>query len=1030
MGNRGPAKFSAGQPLLDFLSLNPIESTQPELGLSQRVVPVMIRKRTADQSHRLGLLFLLAGLVGICHGFPPTAQAQEDRYVGELADGSRAAGKKIDNWHDEKQSPSLAGKAIFDEKNPFRWLIDHSLSPASEPGAFVEFFGGDRLPGSVVGFRSGAESRYLALPEHLIVNPSIPLDSPRAELPSQVRVTTEWIKRVVWEPRTLDLYKPGHVFLKDGREIAFRSLRWADKSFTLLLDDGIQEIFFNDVKEVHLPRPDVWEIYYQQMAVLSPGSAVSAEMRARILQLETSDGLKATISTERLKPFVHGNRNQTSGWYHQCQPAWSLDPFWVRFDSVWCRRFFWPDEVPLTCITPASARQDSPLGSSWYWRQDRNVFRQPLQSGGKNFGWGFGVHAFHELVFPLSAAAKGFRTRAGLDQSAGAGGSVRWQVSLRGAEEKTLHQSPVVRGTDQVLDSGRLTFPEPKDPKSSRSLVLSVDPLLTGAPEGADPLDVRDSFNWLEPVLLLDREQLRQELARQSLSQIAALADWTLETPAGSACLGCFWDEYDREDPRYRVLLGSQGPFVSFTNTLAIGPQDRWLVLAVNRPSENSPEVSLQVHLDGAAVAELDIPAARDARGPDPLLIPVDSFRGRSVDVRLVQIPGAFEESQEEQKTFAVDWRGISTSEHHPGLLPLLTESEEFLEQLSEGEGTIALETGEAHSGETSVKVTGGGRGSSRLPELDIPIRAMPRLGEYRYISFAWKKTDGREILFAVAHDGVLGGEELGNRRPRIRRDPAARGGEVRARRSLESYGRGLEFGYRYLRGPGQRELAPALRLDPKLPTDWQRVDRDLFRDFGEFTLTGFSLICPNGTAAWFDEIYLARDLRDLEHLPSRRSETSPPEDPNILVLEANPESFGLVRPGLTGPFAISGAGDSVQLVKEHQGKNKVLRTRPANQKTPCVLRAPLLLPAEQKSRLELEVHHHPEGDWKLVVLANGETLREQAINEEAAGKNWAKVSVDLSKFQGQPVLVEIQNAPTGWNHEEAYWSRIAVVSE
>ena len=989
----------------------------------------MISNQPADQSHRLGHCLVCAVLT-----FPllfASAMAQEGRYAAELADGSRIAGSKLDNWNDEKQSPSLSGRAVFDEKNPFRWLIDHSLSPVADSGAFVEFFGGDRLPGEVAGYRTGQESPFLAVPKHLVVNPSIPLDSPRVSGSSQVRVTTAWIKRVVWQPRTLDLYDPGNVFLKDGRQIAFRSLRWADKSFTLLLDDGIQEIFFNDVQEIHFPLPDVWEMYYQQMVQLSPQSAASADKHARIVQLETTDGLKATVSTERLKPFVHGNKNQTASWYHQCQPAWSLDPFWVRFDSVWCRRFFWPYQVPLTYITPLSVRQDSPLGSSWYWQLDRNVYRQPLQSGGKVFGWGFGVHAFHEVVFPLPAAATAFRTHAGLDLSSGEGGCVRWQVSLRGAEEKTLHQSPIVRGTNQVLDSGRLALEASKDPKRPRSLVLSVDPLLTGAPEGTDPLDIRDSLNWLQPELELDREQLRRELARQAVSQVPTIADWELETPGEAIVLGNIWDEYDRDDPRYRVLLGSRGPFLSLTKSMSIGSADRWLVLAVNRPGEKSPPMFLQVHIEGAAVAELEIPAARDARGPDPLLIPVDSFRGRTVDVRLVQIPGSEAEPANAPDALAagVDWRGITTSVHRPGLLPLLEENAEFLNELSEGEGTVTLDSENAFSGKVSVKVTPTERGRARLPKLNVPIRAMPRLGEYRYISFAWKKKAGSDIILALAHDGILGGEIFGDRRPRVRRDPNLGNGEIRARRAWQSFGRGQEFGYRYLRGQGKPEQAPALRLDKQLPKDWQRLDRDLFGDFGEFTLTGFSLICPNGEAAWFDEIYLARDPRDFEHLPSRIKEEPPPADPNIVAFEKWPERFGLVSPALTGPFAVSKSG-GLRMLKEHQGKPNILETRPADQKTPCVLRAPLILPANQKARLELEVNRHPEGDWKLIILANGEKLEEKVIGKDNAGEKWANLSVDLSKFAGRPVLLEIQNAPTDWSHEEAYWSRISIVAD
>ena len=53
-------------------------------------------------------------------------------------------------------------------------------------------------------------------------------------------------------------------------------------------------------------------------------------------------------------------------------------------------------------------------------------------------------------------------------------------------------------------------------------------------------------------------------------------------------------------------------------------------------------------------------------------------------------------------------------------------------------------------------------------------------------------------------------------------------------------------------------------QTDPS-QTDWVVVTRDLFADFGEFTLTGLSLSVPDedGGAAAFDQIYLGRTSQD-----------------------------------------------------------------------------------------------------------------------------------------------------------------------
>ena len=707
-------------------------------------------------------------VLGLCQGPARRIFAEEDRYSAELSDGSRISGGEVQNWNDPKQRPALGGRAVFDEKNPFRWLIDHSLSPASQPEAFVEFFGGDRLPGEVVEFRTGQESDFLTFPKHLVVNPTVRLHSPRVPQNSPVRVRTRWIKRVVWEPRTLDLYQPSTVFLKDGRQIGFRSLRWADKSVTLLLEEGIEEFPFDDVQEIHLPLPDVWAMYYEQMAVLSPQSAMTAENPARILQLETTDGLKATVSTERLEPFVHGNKTKTGSWYHQCQPAWSLDPFWVKFDSVWSRRFYWPHEVPLTSIAPASVRQNSPLGNSWYWQRDRNVYRQPLQAGGKEYGWGFGVHAEHEMVFPLPTSARGFRTRAGLDQSVGDGGSVKWRVAVRGTEEKTLYQSKAVIGTNQVWDTGRLNLGPPAKENQTRQLVLSVDPLFNAAPAGADPLDIRDSLNWLEPELELDREQLKKDIARHALSPIPALADWDLETEAEAVVLGNQWDEYDRQDPRYRVLLGSQGRFCSLTKSIS----DRHagsLAGARGQPHRRQSPAHAALGADRGGgncgfgnPRRPRCPRAGPAVGAAAGLPGQDGQRAAGAVSRL---QGPAPKTPEEKLAYSVDWRGIATSSHRPGLLPLLHENARFLEKLTEGEGTVESRCRPAvfRKDEPQSHAVGARKfANSRLAGSDPRC---PRLGEYRFLSFAWKKPDGQDIALGLAHQGVLGGDDFGNGR-------------------------------------------------------------------------------------------------------------------------------------------------------------------------------------------------------------------------------------------------------------------------
>jgi hypothetical protein len=53
--------------------------------------------------------------------------------------------------------------------------------------------------------------------------------------------------------------------------------------------------------------------------------------------------------------------------------------------------------------------------------------------------------------------------------------------------------------------------------------------------------------------------------------------------------------------------------------------------------------------------------------------------------------------------------------------------------------------------------------------------------------------------------------------------------------------------------------------IDEKLPDGWVVVTRDLFEDFGEFTLNGLALSAVDGEYALYDHIYLGRSAADFE---------------------------------------------------------------------------------------------------------------------------------------------------------------------
>jgi hypothetical protein len=169
--------------------------------------------------------------------------------------------------------------------------------------------------------------------------------------------------------------------------------------------------------------------------------------------------------------------------------------------------------------------------------------------------------------------------------------------------------------------------------------------------------------------------------------------------------------------------------------------------------------------------------------------------------------------------------------------LTVFEDDEKFVSYLSKGGGQISLDTQEKLSGNAAVKVTPDQRYNETVPGLNVKIREKPESGEYRYLRFAWKKKGGASVCLQLNHDGVWGVGGSGK--------PGAK--------------------FRYHAGPGGECYGASLVVDEKLPEEFVVVTRDLFADFGEFTLTGIALSPVDGEYALFDQIVLARESSDLK---------------------------------------------------------------------------------------------------------------------------------------------------------------------
>jgi hypothetical protein len=973
------------------------------------------------------------------------AQAQtfapNERFVGMLNDGTRINADSIKDWHDENARPHFAGRAIFDQNNPVRWIIDRAVPIAEEPTAYVEMFGGDRLPCRVVDYQRSETWAFESLGEYLIVEPLIQVDFPGRSTTPFLRISTDWLKRVVFDEKAgvPSAWHPGTVFLHDGSRISFRVVRWSGGGLSLLTDSGVKKLLYSQVAELHLPRRDEWDVYFEQLAALTP------DLTARLIQAESSSGLRITTSTERFIAKHSGDQNKSENWFPLLHPAWSLDPITMPFHTVRNWRFFWADQPPMTLFEPAATRTAPVFSTGWNWVQNLSVQSSSLTNNRLLSGWGFGVHAPTSLAFPLHPAVRQIRSRMGLDQVVGPGGCARAEIALQSVPTQPFFRSDVFVGNEKSADSGWKGVSVTAE--KSDQVVLIADPISDNRPKCADPFDIRDCLNWLEPEWKLDKQQLSREVSQRTANRLSVLADWTVaaqlveptsnnstndsdeSVDAASLLVRNFWDKIVPEDERARKMIRPANQFTVFTQQRPIEKKHRWLAVCVSKPAASTDPATVVVRVDGRAIVEADVPVQSSRQDPDPVLVPVSEFQGARPTIEIVLLATG-------ENSF-VNWQGTFLCERPPGIVPLFDETDDIIQHLQDGEGEISLSTTEPKHGNYALKLTAGDRSGVEIPGFKFPIHEHPKLGEFRYLRFSWKKKSGSQIGLQLAHDGTIGLPEnaFGREKPRAFAEGIARAALQRQRQSprrpVPGASRGAQFGYQYDAGSGDPSQ-PVLRLDRKLPTEWRLMGRDLFGEFGSFTVTGLGFHNSDEEPAWFDEIYLARTQNDFNWIDEVSGLKQPFQsgDPNLLDEARTPLHYGQLMSKVAPQFTTQLSGEPVQLLREWQGRNNVIRTMPPSQDKPCILKAPVSVRKGKKTVLKLSAGRYPAGDWQLVVRASGQELFRSMVDANTAKEGWLDRDVDLSRFAGQNVVVEVSNEATGWNYEHAFWHRLEIVEE
>ena len=65
-----------------------------------------------------------------------------------------------------------------------------------------------------------------------------------------------------------------------------------------------------------------------------------------------------------------------------------------------------------------------------------------------------------------------------------------------------------------------------------------------------------------------------------------------------------------------------------------------------------------------------------------------------------------------------------------------------------------------------------------------------------------------------------------------------------------------------------------------------------------------------------------------------------------------------------------------------------------------------------------------------LAVLVEEVALRQATVGDGATEDGWMDVDVDLSKYAGSTIELQLLNKANGWSWEGGYWAEIAITSE
>jgi hypothetical protein len=222
---------------------------------------------------------------------------------------------------------------------------------------------------------------------------------------------------------------------------------------------------------------------------------------------------------------------------------------------------------------------------------------------------------------------------------------------------RELFTSPSIVGSGQVIDTGPISLAADTGP---RTLVLQVREHHDDRPTGADPFDIRDAADWIEPVLNVALADVTPPLAGRLARQLAAWQSWQLVSETSDLAWSTVYDQLSSGLPSYRLAVSANQKPLVLERELTLQADQRWLVVHATCGQKADAPPRIRVLADGNLLAAFDVPLLdRDHPSARPQAIALsDVAPDKPVRLRVEQLPNA--------AGTAVLWHSLAVTERRP----------------------------------------------------------------------------------------------------------------------------------------------------------------------------------------------------------------------------------------------------------------------------------------------------------------------------------------------------------------------------